>query len=187
MVLDAPLEYITIVDENGSVLGTEIKEKCHQGKGILHSAFLVMIFNKKNELMLAKRSQQKLLWPDYWDGTVASHYHPDVSQEDRVKQRILYEAGARCDQIEFLFKFRYHAEYKDIGSENEICDVFTARGIPDGHVSPNAMEISEHRFLHTTQIEDEIRSNSKSIAPWFLIAFDMYSEARAQDGTSQNK
>ena len=187
MVLDSPLEYITIVDETGNVLGTEIKEKCHLGKGILHSAFLVMIFNAKNELMLAKRSQRKLLWPDYWDGTVASHYHPDVSQEDRIKHRILFETGARCNQIKFLFKFRYHAEYKDIGSENEICDVFAARDIPDGHTSPNAMEISEHRFLHTSQIEDEIRSNSESIAPWFRIAFDMYLKARAQDGTNQIK
>jgi isopentenyl-diphosphate delta-isomerase len=168
------MEYITVVDKDGKYLGKEEKEKCHLGKGILHSAFLVMVFNEKSELMLAKRSKRKSLWPDYWDGTVASHYHSEVNQEKTIKDRILHEIGVCCDHINNLFKFRYQVEYRDIGSENEICDVFVARDINSGDVSPNESEISEVKFLDIPELKEEIQENSKKYAPWFLIALEKY-------------
>lgn len=165
-------KYITIVDKNGRCLGKEEKEKCHNGKGILHSAFLVMIFNKKYELLLAKRSEEKSLWPGFWDGTVASHYPPEKIQQTTIRQRVLHEIGVSCSKIDYLFKFRYHVEYKDIGSENEICDVFVARDIESGEISPNRSEISELKFLSIPALEEEIRTNSITFAPWFLIAYE---------------
>jgi isopentenyl-diphosphate delta-isomerase len=167
-------EYINVVDKNGRYLGKEEKEKCHQGKGILHSAFLVMIFNEKNELMLAKRSKEKSLWPDFWDGTVASHYHSEKNQQTTIKQRIFHEIGVSCDQINYLFKFHYHVEYRDLGSENEICDVFVARNIKSEKISPNISEISEFKFLDIPELKEKIQENSKTYAPWFLIALEKY-------------
>jgi isopentenyl-diphosphate delta-isomerase len=172
------MEYITIVDETGKIIGTEEKNKCHHGAGILHNAFLVMLFNEKAQLMLAKRSQQKMLWPDYWDGTVASHYHEDVSQMERIQQRIFYETGANCPQVEYLFKFRYHLAYEDIGSENEICDVFVAHDLQSDQLSLNKVEISEYKFLEISDVVEKIGANSQKIAPWFLIAFEKYLEAQ---------
>jgi isopentenyl-diphosphate delta-isomerase len=168
------IEYITLVDKNGNYLGTEEKEKCHLGKGILHSAFLVMIFNEKLELMLAKRSPEKTLWPGFWDGTVASHYHSEKNQQARIQERIFHEIGVSCDQINYLFKFHYHAGYRDVGSENEICDVFVARDIKSGDISPNESEISEVKFLDFSELKNEIHENSETYAPWFLIALDKY-------------
>ena len=167
-------EYITVVDKYGKYLGKEEKEKCHQGKGILHSAFLVMVFNEKFELMLAKRSKKKSLWPGFWDGTVASHFHSEINPEKRIKDRILHEIGVCCDHIRYLFKFRSQVEYKDIGAENEICDVFVARDINSVDVSPNELEISEIKFHDIPELKKEIRKNSKTYAPWFLIALDKY-------------
>ena len=167
-------EYITVVDPNGKFLGKEEKEKCHRGKGILHSAFLVMVFNEKLELMLAKRSKKKSLWPGFWDGTVASHYHSEINQEKRIKDRILHEIGVCCDRISYLFKFRYQVEYKNIGAENEICDVFVARDIKSEDISPNESEISEVKFLDIPDLKEEIQENAKTYAPWFLIALKKY-------------
>ena len=171
------MEYITIVDEAGKILGVEEKIKCHLGKGILHSAFLVMMFNEHDEIVLAQRSPEKMLWPDFWDGTVASHYHTDVPRAERVQQRILYETGARCRQLKYLFKFRYQAEFEGIGSENEICDVFEAKDLRSEHLVPNESEISEYRFVKIPDLVDEIEANSQKIAPWFLIAFKKYLQA----------
>jgi isopentenyl-diphosphate delta-isomerase len=167
-------EYITIVDKDGNYLGKEEKGKCHKGNGILHSAFLVMVFNEKLELMLAKRSQKKSLWPGFWDGTVASHYPSKLNQEKTIKDRILHEIGARCEKIKYLFKFRYQIEYKDIGSENEICDVFMVKGIKSVDVSPNKSEVSEIKFLDIPELKNDISGNSKHYAPWFLIALEKY-------------
>lgn len=168
------MEYITIVDEAGKILGTEEKIKCHQGKGILHSAFLIMLFNEKDEVILAKRSQGKMLWPDFWDGTVASHYDLETAREERVKQRVFYETGLVCRQIDDLFQFRYQAEFKNVGSENEICDVFAARGIRSDQLNHNELEISEYKCLGISELTEKIAANSLKITPWFVIAFRRY-------------
>lgn len=167
------MEYITTVDETGKVLGTEEKIKCHLGEGILHSAFLIILFNDKDEVILAKRSQAKMLWPDFWDGTVASHYDLETSHEERVKQRVLFETGVVCPQIEYLFQFRYQAKYEDVGSENEICDVFAAKGIQCDRLNLNPSEISEYTCVGTSELAEKIAANSLKITPWFVIAFNM--------------
>jgi isopentenyldiphosphate isomerase len=68
-------QFLCVVDETGRFLREEEREIRHLGDGLLHSAFLVVVFNEKKELMLARRSAQKKLWPGFWDGTVASHYN----------------------------------------------------------------------------------------------------------------
>jgi len=42
-------EYLLVINEKENILGEEEKEKCHLGQGILHLAFLVMVFNQQGE------------------------------------------------------------------------------------------------------------------------------------------
>jgi isopentenyl-diphosphate delta-isomerase len=44
-------ELLILVDENDQITGYKDKNACHNGKGILHRAFSVFIFNSKNELL----------------------------------------------------------------------------------------------------------------------------------------
>jgi len=41
------MKKLLLVDKKDKVIGTETKEKCHQGKGILHRAFSVYIFKQQ--------------------------------------------------------------------------------------------------------------------------------------------
>ena len=59
-------EKLILVDKNDNVLGYKSKVECHENDGILHRAFSIFIFNNKNQLLLQKRSDQKLLWPLFW-------------------------------------------------------------------------------------------------------------------------
>lgn len=45
----------------------------HFGEGILHRAFSVFLFNEKNELMLQKRTKEKITFPSIWSNTCCSH------------------------------------------------------------------------------------------------------------------
>ncbi|MBN1221954.1 MAG: NUDIX domain-containing protein [Candidatus Aminicenantes bacterium] len=166
--------YLCLVDRNGRFLREERKEECHLGEGLLHSAFLVMVFNKKNELMIARRSEHKMLWPGFWDGTVASHYYKGRAPRETIETRILEEIGVSNNHPEFLFKFRYHAKYKNIGSENEICDVFRDSDVQSKNISVNPAEISEYRFLSVHKLQEEINENPKEFAPWFILAFQEF-------------
>lgn len=164
-------DYLIRVNENGSALGTAEKEACHQGEGILHSAFLVMIFNWKRQLLQAKRSGLKKLWPQHWDGTVAGHFQPGIEPEASLKKRINEEIGLTCNSPKYLFSFAYQAYYRDIGVEREVCRIYAADGLKVSAIAFNPIEVSECRFVGIPELAEEIRRGSQTFTPWFLLAF----------------
>ena len=79
---------LLIVNKKDEILRSETKEKCHEGKGILHRAFSVFIFNNKNQLLLQKRSKFKLLWPLYWSNSCCSHPKKGENIQSAAKKRL---------------------------------------------------------------------------------------------------
>jgi isopentenyl-diphosphate Delta-isomerase len=164
------MERIVIVDEHDNLLGEEDKEKCHDGEGILHRAFLAMVFNGKGELLLARRSGTKRLWPGYWDGTVASHIIKGETYEQASKRRLMQELGLETDDINYRFKFHYKIGYKNIGTENEICAVLTTDGINGSGLHPDSAEISEIRTVGISELMDTIEREEQEYTPWLILA-----------------
>ena len=165
-------EYILTVDENDNVIGKEEKVKCHLGDGILHRAFTLMVFNDKNELLITKRSQEKMLWPGFWDGSISSHVHEGETYEDAGKRRLPQELGVESDDVKFLFKIRYQTPYKDVGSENEIDAALIVKGINE--VFPNEREISEYKYVDLKELEEDMKKNPEKYAPWFMMIFEKF-------------
>jgi isopentenyl-diphosphate Delta-isomerase len=164
-------KYLIKVDDSGAALGIEEKEVCHAGDGVRHKAYLVMIFDERNRLMLARRSRYKTLWPGFWDGTAASHYYSGESHDAGVVRRIAEETGLACPEPKLLLTFAYEARYEDVGIEKEVCDVFLASGVDTSRIPLNPAEISECRFADVPEIERMIAARSLEFAPWFVIAF----------------
>jgi isopentenyl-diphosphate delta-isomerase len=164
------MEQIVIVDENDNYIGEEDKEKCHDGSGILHRGFLVMVFDRSGELFLTRRSRKKRLWPGFWDGTVASHVRKGEDYEQASKRRLTQEIGVTADSVRYLFKFHYRIGYKDLGAENEICAVTTLAGIEPGSILPDSDEISEVKTISPRLLIGEIGDNGAMYTPWLNIA-----------------
>ena len=163
-------ELLMLVDEDDRYLGEKEKEECHRDTGCLHSAFLVMITNATAELMQARRSEKKRLWPHFWDGTVAGHFYRQENPEASIKRRVLEEIGVSCGHLEFLFKFRYQAVFKDIGAENEICHFYKADNLNPEDIALNPDEVSEYKFSSLPKLKEEIEATPEIYTPWFLIA-----------------
>lgn len=169
-------ELITVVDDNDVALGEEEKDKCHDGAGILHRAFLAMVFNAAGELYLTRRSGKKRLWPGFWDGSVASHPYRDEDYVQASRRRLRKELGLSGASAEYAFKFRYRAAYLDKGTEQEICAVTIVRGIDRAVLKPDADEISEIRAVELKVLIEEIRESSLNYTPWLIIALEHMSE-----------
>jgi isopentenyl-diphosphate delta-isomerase len=71
---DSRKELLILVDDNDNEKGLDTKENCHKGNGLRHRAFGILLFEGER-LLLQKRSSKKLLWPGYWDLSIASHVH----------------------------------------------------------------------------------------------------------------
>jgi isopentenyl-diphosphate delta-isomerase len=166
------VEHIVIVDETDNYIGEEEKEKCHDGNGILHRGFLVMVFNSRGELLLCRRSNKKRLWPGFWDGTVASHV---INGEDYIqasKRRLFQEIGLSTENIKYLFKFRYHVRYKNIGSENEICGVTMVDDIDTVRMFLNNEEISAIKTIALPMLMEDVNKNKNLYTPWLILAIE---------------
>jgi len=162
-------EYVILVDENDNPIGKEEKVKCHLPNGKLHRAFTVLLFNEEGKLLLTKRSQSKMLWPNDWDGTVASHPRESETYISSAERRLPEEIGVICS-LDYLFKFEYHVPYKDIGSENEICG--TLIGILRDSSTINLVkdEIDETKWITVDELISDLQKKSRIFCPWMLIA-----------------
>ena len=166
---DSMAEYVILVDENDNPIGKEDKVKCHLPNGILHRAFTALIFNGEGKLLLTKRSDKKMLWPGYWDGTVASHPRESETYVSSAERRMPEEIGIVC-KMNYMNKFEYHVPYKDIGSENEICG--TLIGIVDDFDETCLIkdEISEIKWIDPDELKNELEQNMDVYCPWMVIA-----------------
>jgi len=157
-------EKLILVDKDDNVLGYKNKNEAHEGNGILHRAFSIFIFNKDNQLLLQKRSDQKLLWPLYWSNSCCSHPRQGEDYETAIHRRLNEELGIDT-KLKYLFKFQYQANFLDIGSENELCSVYVGRS--DDQIIVNENEIAEWKFIDIEQMEKEIEEHPGNFTPWF--------------------
>lgn len=169
---------LIIVDNKDNVLGTEDKEKCHQGEGILHRAIFVLILNQEGQLLLTQRSKLKKLWPLNWDGACASHPYPKESYLACAKRRIKEELGLSCP-LKFTGKFQYQASYKNVGSENEICAVFV--GKYNSQIKPNPAEVADWQWIDLDELKKEIKRNPDKYTPWLKMVLGSFWERISQN------
>lgn len=160
-------DYIVLVNKDDEVLGTEEKNKCHLPTGKLHRAFTTCLFNDDGKLLLTRRSNLKMLWPNCWDGTVASHPRDSESYLEAAERRITEEINISC-KLEYLFKFEYHVLYDNIGSENEMCGVLI--GSINKCAKYNKNEISEIKWSGSDELNQELKKNIKNYCPWMITA-----------------
>ena len=162
-------EYVILVDQNDNPIGKEDKVKCHLPNGKLHRAFTALIFNSDGKLLLTKRSEGKMLWPNDWDGTVASHPRESETYVSSAERRMPEEIGIAC-KMNYVNKFEYHVPYKDIGSENEICG--TLIGTIDSFDNSRLIkdEISDIKWINPDELKNELEQNMDAYCPWMAIA-----------------
>lgn len=171
-------EYVILVDENDEDIGTAEKTACHLPGGRLHRAFTALLFDGAGRLMITRRSASKMLWPGDWDGTVASHPRRSETYVSSAQRRLPEEIGIECG-LDYLFKFEYHAPYRDIGSENEICG--TLAGLVGDGAAPRPVdgEISETAWLDAGDPSGSIAADPSRYCPWMLIALYLLPESAA--------
>jgi len=145
---------------------------------MLHRAFSIFVFNSANELLLQQRAPSKMLWPGYWSNTCCSHPRRGEDMAEAVTRRLQQELGFACP-LEYLYKFKYHAQFGAAGAEHELCSVYFGRY--DGSVDVNVNEISAWRFVGVEALERELKRAPETFTPWFKMEW-VHIKANYLDG-----
>jgi len=165
--VDADSDALILVDEADRSLGVLSKALCHEGRGVLHRAFSLLIFNERGELLIQQRAASKRLWPMYWSNSCCSHPRGDESLETATQRRLYEELGIRCP-LQFLFKFQYQAQFDATGAENELCSVYIGRCREP--IKVDSDEIVDWRWIGLEALQREIAAQGgRTFTPWFML------------------
>ncbi len=82
--------------------------------------------------------------------------------------------GIEC-RPSFLFKFAYHAQFGDTGSEHELCYVLTAK--TTGHIEPDPAEIADTRWLSPDALTAALDTEPEGYSPWLRLEWPRVREA----------
>jgi len=170
-------EQLILVDGDDREIGFLAKGDAHAGRGKLHRAFSLFVFKPTGELLVQQRAQGKRLWPGYWSNTCCSHPRRGERMDDAIRRRLLEEFGLRAE-LEFLFKFRYRAQYDKQGAEHELCWVYAGRSTQ--RPRENINEIAAWRYVTPEALQAEITCAPQTFTPWFKLSWARIIRAHPQ-------
>jgi isopentenyl-diphosphate Delta-isomerase len=162
-------EPLILVDAHDRELGTLEKAACHDGKGVLHRAFSLFVFDRDGRLLVQQRSAAKRLWPLYWSNSCCSHPRAGETMEEATARRLEDELNIRA-RLEFVYKFTYQASYGRLGGEHELCWVYLGR--TDEPVAANRNEIAATRFVTGEQLFRALADEPERYTPWFRLEWE---------------
>jgi len=117
-------EIFDIVNERDEVIGQRTRGEVHR-LGLRHRAVHVLVFNRRGEVFLQKRSMNKDTFPGAWDSSVSGHLDQGEEYDACAVRELWEEIGLKpaappsrllrieaCPQTgqEFLWVYRCEAE-----------------------------------------------------------------------------
>ncbi|MDA8241993.1 MAG: NUDIX domain-containing protein [Nitrospiraceae bacterium] len=132
-------EKLEIVDSEGKVIGLAERAELHRDPSLIHRVVHVLIFNRKGELLLQKRSRQKDVAPGKWDTSVGGHVAPGEGVDDAAQREMDEELGISGCELRYLYRYLFSNR-----RESELVDTFSC--IYEGKIDFNKDEIDEVAF-----------------------------------------
>ncbi|MFA6393410.1 MAG: isopentenyl-diphosphate Delta-isomerase [Patescibacteria group bacterium] len=158
-------ERLVLLDAKNREKGSEEKIKAHE-KGLRHRAFSALVFNRKGELLLQKRSRKKHHSGGTWSNTCCSHPRPGESVVAAGERRLREEMGFSC-KLKECFSFNYRAKLERGLIENEHDHVLIGRY--DGKPVINQEEAEDWQWIKLDELKKEVKNNPEKFSVWLKI------------------
>jgi isopentenyl-diphosphate delta-isomerase len=165
-------EPLILVDSDDQEVGHMNKASAHTGDGRLHRAFSIFLFNGPDRVYLHRRSTIKPLWPAFWTNSCCSHPRRGESYQQATQRRLYEELGVNTP-LEQLYRFEYHATYKDVGSEHELCWVYVGNHSDQTPIKTHPEEIMADGWFACDEVDEWTAKHPEDFTPWFLMEWPL--------------
>lgn len=162
------IQKVILVDRNDRKIGLEEKIKAHR-EGILHRAISVYIFNSRGQLMVQRRAKGVYHSGLLWSNTCCTNCYEGESAAFSAHRSLRNEMGFDC-RLREIFKLIYKTPVGRGLTENEYLHVFFGRHDKDPAI--NSKEVMDWKWMDFSNIEKDIRTNSKNYSAWLKILID---------------
>ncbi len=154
-------EIFDVVDEQDHVIGQMARSEVHR-LGLMHRAVHILVFNRRGEIFLQKRSMLKDRQPGLWDSSSSGHVDAGEDYDQSALRELREELGLVPDKSpKRLFKL-------NASSETDQEHVWVYRSESDGPFVLQAEEISEGRWLSIEEVHRWTADRPQDFATGFL-------------------
>ena len=165
-IVSCETDLLVLVDTDDRAIGLREKRSCHEGRGILHRAVSVFLFDSEQRLSLQQRHTDKPLWGGCWSNSCCTHPFFGEEPIDASKRRVSEELGLDVE-LEFVYKFEYHAEWSTEYCEHELCSVFVGAARTEPNI--NKTEIQAWRWITADELDAVISEDTADYTPWLKL------------------
>lgn len=167
-----PEEEFDVVDADDVVVGRAPRAEVH-GRGLMHRAVHVLVFNRRRELFLQKRSRLKDAHPGTWDSSAAGHLAPGEDYATAARRELAEELGIEDAELQPAGHLTPTAQ---LGWEH--VDLFV--GLYDGAVRLPCTEIEAGEWFPLPVVREWVAARPEDFAPGFLACWKLFEERLAR-------
>lgn len=173
---------INLVNDFDEIIGNVDKLKAHEGKAMLHQAISLFLFRKnkagKFELLMQKRSAQKIVGANQWANTVCGNVAMGENHQQCLWRRLREELGINFandihQQVKKILVFNYFTPCNQKYSEREIDHIFTLvlneQQVANLSINLNPIEVSEVRWVDWSELSQKKNIANFIFTPWFKL------------------
>ncbi len=155
-------EIFDIVNERDEVIGQMPRSQVHR-EGRRHRAIHVLVFNKRGEVFLQKRSTRKDRFPGAWDSSSSGHVDHGEDYDACAIRELREEIGLAADgPLKRLFKI-------DACAETDQEFIWVYRTESEGPFELNTDEIERGEWFTPEQTTALIASPPREVADAFVL------------------
>ena len=160
-------EELILVDDHDNEVGFADRDQCHRGAGLRHRAFVLLIENDREEVLLQWRRSRKL-GGGRWDVSATSHVRRGETYEAAIARCVRHELGI-AERVTWRRVGSYvYTERLGDWSENEFCWLFA--GSYSGVMAPNYDELDELKWVRRADLSSEIQTDAARYTAWLKEA-----------------
>jgi isopentenyldiphosphate isomerase len=161
-------EIFDVVNERDEVVGQNTRAEVHR-LGLMHRAVHVLVFNRRGQVFLQKRSRLKDRHPRTWDSSASGHVDTGEEYDACAVRELREEIGLRLSAPPIrLFKIA-------AGPETDQEHVWVYRCEAEGPFTLHPDEIETGRWVAPTELAGWLADRPREFAPafahiWKLLA-----------------
>ena len=160
-------ELIDVYNENNEFLGIHKMKSAAHKDGLWHRASYIWIYNSNGEILIQLRAENKDLYPNLWDVSVAGHVgageDPIISAVREIKEEI--GLSVTPEDLQFLKIRKHNAIYKQT-KNNEFFYVYLLKFEGDiKKLTLQKEEVKKIKFVKPDKLEEELKIHSERYVP----------------------
>lgn len=156
-----------MVDENDLVVGQATRRDVH-GRGLLHRAVHVLVYNRAGQLFLQKRSMMKDSAPGCWDSSCSGHLDSGEAYVAAALRELQEEIGLTIAGAELLKPLLRISACAETGREF----VWVYRLESEGPFVLHPAEIEQGQWFTPAQIDKAVQDRPHEFARSFRYIWE---------------